>query len=165
ITTGPSGNSRPVASTRIFDIKSSHFLLWGAGGLEPDPRATFHCLWLWQRRCRLPSKWGLRCREGSVAIRTVATRLFATRLGRCVVLGRRVSLLGEIVSHFLLRGLKIYDALLQARHHCFQCIDLPIGGIDLLLMICREPIDGVLQKVDVALQAAGAPLHGLFDRA
>src|ERR1700744_6375111 len=34
IATGPSGNSRPVAITRILDIKSSRFLLV-AGGRDP----------------------------------------------------------------------------------------------------------------------------------
>ena len=39
------------------------------------------------------------------------------------------------------------------------------GGVDLLLMIEAEPGDGLLQKIHIALQAAGAALHGLFDRA
>src|ERR1700743_101942 len=44
ITTGPSGNSRPVASTRILDIKFLPFLLAAGGSV---PRAQLLVL-LWQ---------------------------------------------------------------------------------------------------------------------
>src|SRR5258708_4878698 len=55
ITTGPSGNSRSVASTRISDMKSSRLFL-GAGGFKPIPHAQpFRCAMLWQSRYRLPS--------------------------------------------------------------------------------------------------------------
>src|SRR6201746_985155 len=43
ITTGPSGNSRSVAMTRILGMKSSR-LASAAGGFQIDPaRATFRC--------------------------------------------------------------------------------------------------------------------------
>ena len=55
--------------------------------------------------------------------------------------------------------------LLQANDRALQRLDLPVGGVDLLLMIRRQLGDRLLQEVDIALQAGGAPLHGLFDGA
>ena len=51
------------------------------------------------------------------------------------------------------------------RRRDLQGFDLPVGGIELLLMVGGEFGDGLLQEIDIALQAAGAPLHGLFDGA
>ena len=49
------------------------------------------------------------------------------------------------------------------RHASLQSLDLPVGGIEFLLMVQRKPVDGLLQEIDIALQATGAPFHGLFD--
>ena len=46
-----------------------------------------------------------------------------------------------------------------------QALDLTVGGVQLLLMVGGEFGDRLLQEIDIALQAAGAPLHGLFDGA
>src|ERR1700752_1081695 len=69
ITTGPSGNSRSVARTRILAMKNPPGSL-GCGRIfgEP-PRATFSLRMLWQNGSGLPSKRGplrgagLRCAE------------------------------------------------------------------------------------------------------
>ncbi len=57
------------------------------------------------------------------------------------------------------------DDLLQANDRALQRLDLAVGGVDLLLMIRGELGDRLLQEVDIALQAGGAPLHRLFDGA
>src|SRR6266404_52732 len=58
ITTGPSGNSRSVASTRTSDMKSSR-LSWAPADFKLIPHAQqFRCAMLWQRRHRLPSNQG-----------------------------------------------------------------------------------------------------------
>ena len=46
-----------------------------------------------------------------------------------------------------------------------QALDLPVRGIELLLHGRREFRDGLLQEIDIALQATGAALHGFFDGA
>ena len=43
-----------------------------------------------------------------------------------------------------------------------QALDLPVGGVELLLMVGAKFRDRLHQEIDIALQAAGAPLHGLF---
>ena len=65
----------------------------------------------------------------------------------------------------LLRRLQIVDDLLQAGDRALQRLDLAVGGVELLLMVDGELGDRLLQEVDIALQATGAPLHGLFDGA
>ena len=80
------------------------------------------------------------------------------------ILGRRRRLLHLLVS-LLLRRLQIVDDLLQARHGAFRASICRLAASSLLLMVDAEFRDGLLQKIDIALQAAGAPLHGLFDGA
>ena len=55
--------------------------------------------------------------------------------------------------------------LLQPRDRRLQRLDLPVRGIELLLMIARQLGDRLLQEIDIALQAGGAAFHGLLDRA
>src|SRR5258705_3111946 len=70
-----------------------------------------------------------------------------------------------ILSRFLLRRLQVVHDLLQAGDAAFQTLDLPVRGIELLLMVSAEFCDRLLQEIDIALQATGPPLHGLFDGA
>src|SRR5436190_15321981 len=70
-----------------------------------------------------------------------------------------------ILGRFLLRYLQFVDDLLQGRDRAFHRFELPVGRVEFLLMVGGEFGNRLLQEIDVALQAASAPLHGLFDRA
>ncbi|MCK1421978.1 hypothetical protein IVB15_13600 [Bradyrhizobium sp. 182] len=64
-----------------------------------------------------------------------------------------------------MRSLEIGERLLQAGEARLQRVDLAIGRIQPLLMIEAELGDGLLEEIDIALEAARAPFHGLLDRA
>jgi hypothetical protein len=70
-----------------------------------------------------------------------------------------------IISRLLLRCLQILHGLLQPGNGAFQDLDLPVRGIELLLMVGADFCNCLLQEIDVALQATGPPFHGLFDGA
>src|SRR6266702_3994472 len=83
---------------------------------------------------------------------------------RCSIFRRRCGLL-LVVGRLLLRGLQLVHDLLQGSDGAFQVLDLPVRGIELLLMVGRKFCNCLLQEIDIALQATGPPLHGLFDGA
>ena len=87
------------------------------------------------------------------------------RRRRSVLGRRRVGFLLQILCRLLLCRLQIVHDLLQTGERAFEAFDLPVGGIELLLVVEAELADRLLQEVDIALQAAGPPLHGLFDGA
>ena len=66
---------------------------------------------------------------------------------------------------FFLRRLQFLNGLLQAYDGTLQALDLPVGGIEFLLVVDTKFRDVLLQKINIALQAARTPLHGLFDGA
>ena len=68
-------------------------------------------------------------------------------------------------SPALLRRLQIVTVFCKRNDRALQAVDLAVGGVELLLMVATELGDRLHQEIDIALQAAGAPLHGLFDGA
>src|SRR5438874_823768 len=78
---------------------------------------------------------------------------------------RRILLLLHVLRDLPLRGLEIAERLLQAGHGRLQRIDLASRGIQLLLVIKVQLGDRLLEEIDIALEAAGAALHGLLDGA
>jgi hypothetical protein len=64
-----------------------------------------------------------------------------------------------------LRRLQILNDLLQGREAGSQAFDLPVPGVEFLLMLQVKLDDRLLEKLDIALQATGAPLHRFFDGA
>src|SRR6476660_1858364 len=93
---------------------------------------------------------------------TTLLRAFLCRRG--ILCGRRGRLL-RVVNRLALRRLHVADELLQAHDRALQRLDLPVGGVEFLLMVRGEFCDRLLQEVDIALQATGPPFHGLFDGA
>jgi hypothetical protein len=81
------------------------------------------------------------------------------------VLGRRSVGLFLVLDRFILRRPQIVHGLLQAGDGPLQTVDLPVRGIEPLLLVNAELGDGLLQEIDIALQATGPPFHGLFDGA
>src|ERR1700704_4164049 len=74
------------------------------------------------------------------------------------ILGSRRSILRRCRGGFLLLVvrhlfLQIVDDLLQCDDAAFQALDLPVGGIEFLLMVQGELADSLLQEIDIALQA------------
>lgn len=95
-----------------------------------------------------------------------AKGLFRAFLRRRRLLGwRRIGFLLQILGRLLLRGLQILNDLLQGSKARLQRFNLAVGGIKFLLMVPSQLRNRLLQEVDVALQAARAALHRLFDRA
>src|SRR5579871_2325703 len=71
----------------------------------------------------------------------------------------------QVVRHLLVRGLHLRDDLLQSRNCRLQRFDLPVCGVELRLMVSRQLADGLLQEIDIALQAGGPAVHDLLGRA
>ena len=93
---------------------------------------------------------------------TMPVRYFAPSLAAARhPCGRRRGLL-RVVGRLLLQIVRRSSA---GRRRCLQRLDLPVGGVEFLLMVRGEFCDRLLQEVDIALQATGPPLHGLFDGA
>src|SRR3954464_8866788 len=83
------------------------------------------------------------------------------RRRQSILCSRGVGFLLLILDQLRLRRLQLVDLLLQANDGALERLDLPVGGLDFLLMVDAEFGHRLHQEIDVALQAAGAPLHGL----
>src|SRR5215831_11103391 len=69
------------------------------------------------------------------------------------VLGlRRVGLLFLLIRRLLVPGLQVGDELLQTRNSGLQCLDLPVSGVQFLLVVRGKPGERLLKELDIALQ-------------
>src|SRR5260370_16429526 len=79
------------------------------------------------------------------------------RWRRAILGRRRIGFLLLILGRFLLCRLQVVNDLLQGGDGTFQTLDLPVGGIQLLLMVKPKLRDRLLQEIDVALPAPTPP--------